>query len=89
MSPTHAHTHDNCADLLAQLNAYVDGELQAELCHELERHLAGCTDCQTVIDTLAHTINLYRTLGSTPDQLPEDVEARLVRQLCARPPCDT
>jgi RNA polymerase sigma-70 factor (ECF subfamily) len=89
MSHNHAHTQDNCADLLAQLNAYVDDELQAELCRDLERHLAGCTDCQTVIDTLAHTINLYRTLGSTPEQLPEDVEVRLVRRLCAKPPCDT
>jgi hypothetical protein len=40
---TYSHNHDDivrCQELLGQLNPYVDGELAAELCHDLELHLA-------------------------------------------------
>jgi predicted anti-sigma-YlaC factor YlaD len=81
---TYAHKHDDiarCQELLGQLNAYVDGELAAELCHDLELHLADCPDCRVVFDTLAKTITLYHTLDETPVELPPDVEARLLRRL--------
>ena len=81
---TYTHTHDDitrCRELLGQLNAYVDGELAAELCHDLELHLAECPDCQVVFDTLAKTIKLYHLLDETPVELPADVESRLLRRL--------
>ena len=81
---TYAHKHDDivrCQELLGQLNAYVDGDLAAELCHDLELHLADCPDCRVVFDTLAKTITLYHTLDATPVALPADVEARLLRRL--------
>jgi anti-sigma factor RsiW len=79
-----AHKHDyiaRCQELLGQLNAYVDGDLGAALCHDLELHLADCPDCRVVFDTLAKTITLYHTLDTTPVALPADVEARLLRRL--------
>jgi anti-sigma factor RsiW len=81
---TYSHKHDDiarCQELLGQLNAYVDGELAAELCHDLEQHLADCRDCQVVFDTLAKTIKLYHRLDATPVELPSDVEARLLERL--------
>ena len=81
---TYAHKHDDiarCQELLGQLNAFVDGDLVAELCHDLELHLADCADCRVVFDTLAKTITLYHTLDATPIALPADVEARLLRRL--------
>jgi anti-sigma factor RsiW len=81
---TYSHQHDDiarCQELLSQLNAYVDGELAAELCYDLEQHLADCRDCQVVFDTLAKTIKLYHTLDATPIDLPSDVEARLLERL--------
>ena len=81
---TEPHTHDNlarCQALLGQLNDYVDGELAAELCHDLEQHMADCPDCQVVFDTLSKTIALYHTLDDTTAELPPDVEARLLRRL--------
>jgi predicted anti-sigma-YlaC factor YlaD len=81
---TYAHKHDDiarCQELLGQLNAYVDGELAAELCHDLELHLADCPDCRVVFDTMAKTITLYHMLDKTPVELPTDVEARLLRRL--------
>jgi anti-sigma factor RsiW len=81
MEQRHQHDHARCRALLGQLNAYVDGELAAELCHDLEQHMAGCSDCQVVFDTLTKTIALYHTLDATPVELPTDVEARLLRRL--------
>ncbi|MBK9714097.1 MAG: zf-HC2 domain-containing protein [Kouleothrix sp.] len=82
MMTEHRHADSTrCRDLLGQLNAYVDGELAAELCRELERHLAGCADCRVVFDTLSKTIRLYHALDATPADLPEDVEARLLARL--------
>jgi predicted anti-sigma-YlaC factor YlaD len=81
---TYAHKHDDiarCQELLGQLNDYVDGELAADLCHDLELHLADCRDCRVVFDTLAKTITLYHALDETPVELPADVEARLLRRL--------
>jgi len=82
MTTTHPHGDlARCQALLGQLNDYVDGALAAELCHELDQHLAGCADCQVVFDTLAQTIRLYHTLDAAPAELPADVEARLLRRL--------
>jgi len=81
---TYSHTHDDiarCQELLGQLKAYVDGELAAELRHDLELPLADCPDCRVVFDTLAKTIMLYHTLDETPVELPPDVESRLSRRL--------
>jgi anti-sigma factor RsiW len=61
--------------MLGALSDYVDGELEARLCAEIEAHMRGCPDCQVMIDTLRKTIVLYRTHGHT--ELPTDVQRRL------------
>jgi len=53
--------HD-CQRLLGDLSGYIDGEASAELCAEIERHLAGCDDCRVVVDTLRKTVALYHDL---------------------------
>ena len=75
------HDEGRCRDLLGKLNEYVDGELAAELCHDLEQHMAGCPDCRVVFDTLTRTVTLYHMLDDTTAELPADVEARLLRRL--------
>jgi len=65
----------HCKEILSQLSDYIDGELAACLCTELEAHLADCPDCQVMVDTLRKTIVLYR--GCLPDELPSDVRTRL------------
>ena len=69
-----------CRNLLASLSDYVDGELGEELCAEIERHMAGCENCQIVVDTLRKTIYLYRTASSQPEIDP-DVRKRLFLRL--------
>ena len=81
MKKRHQHDEARCRELLGQLNDYADGDLAAELCCDLEQHMAECPDCQIVFDTLTKTIALYHTLDETTAELPADVEARLLRRL--------
>ena len=71
------HAGENCAEVLSQLNDYVDGELDLALCQELEHHLAECDNCRVVLDTLEKTVLLVQQLQHTTTELPEDVETRL------------
>jgi LysW-gamma-L-lysine carboxypeptidase len=80
---THAHERDNCRWLLDALSDYIDGELDARLCQEIEAHLAGCENCRVVVDTLRKTVLLYRT--PDPPALPGDVEERLFKVLDLEP----
>ena len=68
-----------CHDLLSHLSEYIDGELEAAICAELEAHLAECPDCRVMVDTVRKTIILYRSQAAT--ELPSDVKDRLYRVL--------
>ena len=74
------HRHEECRQLLTSLSDYVDGDLQSELCDEIELHMSECENCRIVVDTLKKTIFLYQ---STPDpaSVPEDVRQRLYHRL--------
>lgn len=75
------HADHPCHDLARQLSAYLDGELPADLCRDLEQHLGDCPDCRVVLDTLGRTVQIVRSLDSAPEPLPADVEARLLARL--------
>lgn len=70
----------HCQDMLGNLSEYIDGELAAELCAHIERHLETCPDCRIVVNTLRKTIDLYHT-ESEMDDLPGDVRRRLYTRL--------
>ncbi len=69
-----------CKNLLSQLSGYLDGELEAALCTEIERHMADCPDCRAVVNTMEKTIELYRA-GTSRSEVPADVQARLYKVL--------
>ena len=73
------HEHGNCQELLEHISDYVDGELEAALCAELEAHLAGCHNCRVMVDTVRKTITLYHL--QAPAELPDGVEERLYKVL--------
>lgn len=68
-----------CRHLLDELSDYLDGAASAEMCAELERHLAECADCKAVVDTTRRTIELYHTLPGPA--LPEAARERLYLSL--------
>jgi len=73
------HDHSDCQELLDQLSDYIDGELEASLCAEIEMHLSECSACRIMVDTMRKTIILYHE--QTSEDLPLDVRERLYRVL--------
>lgn len=73
------HDHNTCQEILDHISDYVDGELEAALCAELEAHLANCHDCRVLVDTIRKTITLYHAQAGS--ELPSGVEDRLYRVL--------
>jgi anti-sigma factor RsiW len=69
----------HCESLLGSLSDYVDGTARAELCREIERHLADCDNCRIVVDTLKKTVSLYQTTSAK--EIPADVRERLFIRL--------
>jgi anti-sigma factor RsiW len=68
-----------CRDLKALFSDYIDGELEADLCAQLEAHLAECPNCRVMVDTVRRTITLYHAHGR--EELPPEVQDRLYRVL--------
>lgn len=68
--------HDpNCRQFCHYLSDYIDGELAASLCAELEQHVADCPNCRIVVDTTRKTVSLYRSYDQA--ELPAEVAERL------------
>ena len=75
------HQHSlHCQQLLGSLSDYIDGQLGAELCAELEQHIKDCDNCRVVVNTLRKTVELYQQT-STKSDLPEPVRERLFYKL--------
>jgi anti-sigma factor RsiW len=68
-----------CKEVLDQLSEYVDDEARADLCREIEEHLARCGGCKVVVDTVRKTILLYHNDGTA--EIPVRVSAALERAL--------
>lgn len=70
---------EQCHHLLGALSDYLDGEASAEVCAEIERHLAECDDCTAVVDTARKTVSLYHALPQPA--LSSAARARLYKTL--------
>lgn len=75
----HVHSSE-CKHLLGDLSDYIDGELRAELCAEIEKHLQGCENCRIVVNTLRKTVELYEQT-CLMDELPQSTRERLFARL--------
>lgn len=65
----------DCREMFARLSDYLDGDISADLCEELRRHLDGCEPCVAFTETLKQTVDLCRSLPATP--LPDEVRREL------------
>jgi len=73
--------HENCQTMLTFLSDFVDGDLDQDLCLQIETHLSECPDCAIVVDTLKKTIYLYQSNSKNTVQVPDDVRERLFKCL--------
>ena len=73
----------DCATILANISAYLDGELEATECAAIEEHCSGCPRCAPVVEGLRRTIGLCRdaVAVSLPDAVRQRARASVRRLL--------
>ena len=64
-----------CRELSELLIDYIQGELDADLCEHVCRHLTLCPPCDAFVATYRITIQLTRRLPAAP--MPPELAARL------------
>ena len=66
-----------CKQIFAMLSDYLDSELPAKNCRELERHLQGCEPCIAYLESLKTTVEACRKyqVGSMPPPSPKVLAA--------------
>lgn len=74
-----------CPDVPQLFSRHLEGEVSAEVCAEMERHLEGCQGCREACQSLKNTLALCRAPGAAT-QVPASVQASVkaaVRALLA------
>jgi RNA polymerase sigma-70 factor (ECF subfamily) len=61
----------SCRDVVDAFSRRLEGEIDPNLCAELESHLQSCPACQARCDSLRATLTLCRSAGAAP--VPPDV----------------
>ena len=64
-----------CPDYISNLNDFLDGEIDPELCEEIELHLGQCKNCKLMVDSMRQTVKLCRE--GTEEKLPPQLEKKL------------
>jgi RNA polymerase sigma-70 factor (ECF subfamily) len=77
----------NCPDVLTLLSKHMEGEISADVCAEMERHLVSCPGCRGACDSLKNTLALCRATPEpkVPGPVQESVRKAVERFLSARP----
>ncbi|MBK6685304.1 MAG: sigma-70 family RNA polymerase sigma factor [Deltaproteobacteria bacterium] len=65
----------SCPDVLSLFSRHVEGEISAQVCAEMEHHLAGCPRCEGACSSLKRTLSLCA--ASPVPQVPPEVQARI------------
>lgn len=75
-----------CPDVLSLFSRHLEGEIGADVCARMEKHLDVCSHCRGTCESLRRTLALCRTVPSpqVPAALQESVRAALRSFLAAR-----
>jgi RNA polymerase sigma-70 factor (ECF subfamily) len=76
-----------CPDVLHLYSQRLEGEVSANLCAEMEKHVAGCGHCSAACDTLRRTLALCKAAGGdapVPDKVQASVR-KAVREMLKLP----
>jgi anti-sigma factor RsiW len=78
-----ASSAGECQATLANISAYLDGELGTSACEAIERHCRACPRCAALVDGLRATVGLCRQAGSAslPDAVRQRARERVRRLL--------
>jgi RNA polymerase sigma-70 factor (ECF subfamily) len=64
-----------CPDVLALFSRHLEGDISADVCHEMEGHLDGCRSCLAACDSLRRSVALCQATppGPVPPALADAV----------------
>jgi len=69
----------SCADFMAEIGNYLEGEAAAEVRSQLEQHLSHCVTCQVIVDSSRKTIQVLTDSGSF--DLPDPVLKPIAKEI--------
>ncbi len=69
-------TENECRKVFAMLSEYLDQELPAGTCEELDRHIHDCVPCVEFVESLRKSVAVGRTYAPSVEQPPVPTELR-------------
>ena len=66
---------EECRKYFDRISEYLDGELEDEICKEIDAHMEKCPECRRCIESLKKTVELCRETAK--EEIPQDVRERL------------
>jgi RNA polymerase sigma-70 factor (ECF subfamily) len=81
--PVAAAVGEPCPDIVRLFSRHLEEEIGADVCAEMERHLAACPRCRTACDSLKRSLSLRQALPApaVPRDVQEAVRAGIRRVL--------
>lgn len=75
-----------CNELIEQLSEFLDPDARAQLCREIEQHLAHCHNCKLYVDSVKKTIVIAQsgTAPTIPITVSDQLQAALSRAYQSR-----
>jgi RNA polymerase sigma-70 factor (ECF subfamily) len=87
LDPAEAPAQTGCPDVVNILSQYLEGDIGAQQCAEMDRHVAQCPRCRARCDSLRSTLALCRRTaegGTVPPEVQEAVRQAL-REIAPAP----
>ena len=72
----------SCDEFMAAFGDYLEGDLAAEVRHQLDSHLGHCRTCQVIYDSSRKTLKILTESGSF--DLPEGAAKPIREKIMAR-----
>ena len=78
-------TLETCPDVLTLFSRHLEGEISADLCAQMERHLDACDRCRNACESLRRTLTLCHSVPTpqVPEAVQQSVRASLRRLLAS------
>ena len=71
-----------CADFMAEVGNYLEGDVASQVRKQLEEHLSHCQTCTVMVDSSRKTLRIVTDAGSF--DLPQAVFGSITRQIMDR-----
>ena len=72
----------NCADFMAEIGNYLEGDVAEEVRIQLEHHLSHCQTCTVLVDSSRKTLRIVTDTGSF--DLPEATFRPIAERIMSR-----